>query len=272
MSNIATIFQLVKDDFCSLWSHKVHGNTLEVITPYGTTNDKFISVFIRQQNDEFVVTDGGWLHDGSYDAVLDIEDSSFNRLFQYYTEHYNIRKVEQRESIFYYKKVNQASLISNLVFEMSSFLAAVVSASHVQFQDAKEVAETKQFAKLASDYIHSVAPKQNVRKERYIDEKYKSVRFGAIIENRNRFTLINYITGSNVNYFTGSLAKAAVNFNIITASPYSNHIEKKVSIINNQAGGYKRDEISAQIDYLSKVGDSVVLWSEKEKIKPFIAA
>ena len=64
------IFQEIYDDivssFGSLWQTKVRGNTLEIITPFASTNHKFVSVFLTKNQDEYIVTDGGWLSGNEY--------------------------------------------------------------------------------------------------------------------------------------------------------------------------------------------------------------
>ena len=49
---------------------RMRGDTLEVITPFATTNDKFVSVFISERKNGYVVTDGGWITNGIYDCDL----------------------------------------------------------------------------------------------------------------------------------------------------------------------------------------------------------
>ena len=64
------IFEIVRTAFNSLWKMRMRGDTLEIITPFATTNDKFVSIFVSIRKNGYVVNDGGWLANGFYDCDL----------------------------------------------------------------------------------------------------------------------------------------------------------------------------------------------------------
>ena len=43
------IFEIVRTAFNSLWKMRMRGDTLEIITPFATTNDKFVSIFVSKR-------------------------------------------------------------------------------------------------------------------------------------------------------------------------------------------------------------------------------
>ena len=47
MEKLLDIFNAVKSDFCELTTYKVRNNSIEIITPFSTLNNKFISVFVK---------------------------------------------------------------------------------------------------------------------------------------------------------------------------------------------------------------------------------
>ena len=112
-----------------LWNFKQRGETVEIITPCFTTSDSFVSVFLTQRGDEFVVTDGGWISEKYYNDLIDLEDNHFNRLYEYYLTQYNISTIEAKERLFYYKKTTNWAMIPNLVYEVANFISAIVSSS-----------------------------------------------------------------------------------------------------------------------------------------------
>lgn len=68
------IYTDITKAFGNLWKTKQRGNSLEIITPYATTNNRFISVFLTQQGSDYVITDGGWLKSGIYDVMFSEEN------------------------------------------------------------------------------------------------------------------------------------------------------------------------------------------------------
>jgi hypothetical protein len=266
-----TILKNIIESYNSLWSAKIHGKTIEVITPVSTTNDMFVSVFITQRDGEFIATDGGWIDYEVYKTSLDFSDESFNRLFLYYKEQYGIKETSGKGRIFYYKKTDKKELLPNLVYDLSNFISVVVSSSFVIFQDIKEKENIERFKRQANNYLSSIIDKEDVKFGSCIDEKYKNIRFSAVVIKKNRFVLINYVTGSNDFNFINSIGKANLNFEIIDKSSFSQFVNKKITIVNNSAPGYNIKKIGQYLDLItSKTQSANINWSEKEKIKELI--
>lgn len=98
------ILKNIVEVYSRLWSFRERGDTVEIITPCSTTNDSFVSVFLTQRENEFIITDGGWISEKYYNDLIDLEDDHFNRLYEYYLTQYSISTLEAKERIFYYKK------------------------------------------------------------------------------------------------------------------------------------------------------------------------
>jgi hypothetical protein len=265
--NMDGIFQDVKNSFCSLWAFKVRGNTLEVITPYSTTNLKFISVFVTLQQGQYIVTDGGWLNSSEYQVHIDYDDDIFMRIFNHYESTYNIKKLEQLKGIYYFKSTDRADLIPNLVYDLANFLSSIISTSQIQFVDQKEKEDKETFGKIADSFISGIINKEKLKFRKELGEEYKNVRFNAIVSNGNRLKLVKYITGSTLPYFLSSLTKATVDFEITNNSPFNPFIDSRVALINDSAPGFKSDKLFRYIETLEEHTKMPnIRWSEREKL------
>ncbi|MDR0865111.1 MAG: hypothetical protein LBO74_09315 [Candidatus Symbiothrix sp.] len=263
------IFKNIIESYNSLWKLKDHGNTIEVITPTSTTNDMFISIFITQRGDEYVVTDGGWLNDEIYGVKIEYNFDCFNRLYAYYYNFYDIKETDTGKKC-YYKKTKELKLIPNLVYDVSNFVAIIVSSSLIGFQDIKEEVGVRIFRKQANDFLSGITSKDKIKFASHIDEKYKYIKFNAVIEKKNRLTLINYITGSNESNFILSIGKTNMNFEVIDNSSHVNFVDRKVAIINDFALGYKTDKLVPYFNLIKKNNIESVKWSSKNEIEKYI--
>lgn len=275
MNELFSIFNDIKDEFCSLWTFKERGETLEIITPFATTTDKFVSVFLTHKNKEFIVSDGGWLDDNSYESIPDFEDDIFMKVFTYYQTFYEIKTVRAKELDYYFKKTEKKELIPNLVFDLSNFISAICNSSQIQFIDLKEKEERALFQKQASDYIKAIVPKENKQTlffRKSIDEKLKNIKFSAVVTNGGQMTLINYVTGSTPDYFISSIGKANIYFEVVNKSLYRPHIQNKVALINNTAKGYDESKLYDVLEQLKNTTKkNNILWHQKEKLKALLS-
>lgn len=274
MKELLNIFKNIKEEFCSLWTFKERGETLEIITPYSTTSNKFVSVFLTIKKNEFIVSDGGWLSDNTYETTPDFDDEVFTKVFAYYKNFFAVSSVKANELEYYFKKTERKELIPNLVFDIANFVGAVSSSSQIQFIDIKEKDERTKFQRQASDYLKAIIPKTEkpvVHFRKSIDDNLKNIRFSAVVTNNNKLTLINYITGSTPDYFISSIGKANIYFEVVNSSAYKNHIHKKIALINDTATGYNKDNlynILNQLENTTKKNN--VLWHQKEKLKELV--
>lgn len=265
------ILQDIVDVYSRLWNFRKRGNTIEIVTPRSTTNDSFVSVFLTQRGNEFIVTDGGWISENYYNDSIDLEDDYFNRLYQYYLTQYNISTLEAKERTYYYKKTHNPILVPNLIYDLSTFISIIISSSFIQFESKREKDSVKRFRRNADNYIASFKTKEQVKFGQSIHEKYSSIKFNAIICNNNRLSLVNYITGTTDYNFINSIGKTNMNFEIIDKSIMRDFIDRKVALVNNIASGYKIDKIAPYIEFMGeKTQFDIVLWSEKERIKELL--
>jgi len=259
--------------FGSLWKFKNRGNTLEIITPYATTNNKFVSVFLTKQGKDYIVTDGGWIDDGVYENITENEANCFQKLYFHYEAAYDISTLEDKSGKqFYFKRTGKQIMIPSLVFDLANFISAIVSASLITFEDIKEKEEVETFGKQANNYVHALLKHgTTIKLNKPIDNQHKTVRFSAIITYTSKLTLINYVTGSNSNYFVNSICKASANFELAGKSGYSSHIKYKLSLLNDSAEGYATGKLYSHLELLeSKTKTKPILWSQKDNMKQYI--
>jgi hypothetical protein len=263
-----SVFEHIVKSYNSLWNCKVHGDSIEVITPSSTTNDMFVSVFVTRKEGEYIVTDGGWISDGYYDVVIPENTPCFDRVFSHYYNFYRIKDTEGKGKRFYYKKTSDVNLVPNLVYDLSGFISAVVSSSLITFTDEKETDNILRFRRQANNFLAAITDKKEIKFNAPFDDNFKVIKFSAIITRGNRLNLINYVTGSNESYFAGSLGRANMNFEIIESSPPASFINKKIAIINDCAPGYKLERMRHYIDLMNTRSNLVsVNWSNREELE-----
>ena len=261
------IVELIKKTFYYLWKVKRYGKTIEIITPSFTTNDCFVSVFLTKRDKYYIVTDGGWISEKYYNNFFDNDDECYSRLFSYYKEKYSICETESKNQVYYYKSTENIELIPNIVLEMSTFISTVVSSSFIKFQDNKDKYLQKRFRSQVSTYLSSNFNKDEVSFNGSIDEQYKDIKFNAVIKRDNKFTLFNYVTGTTDFYFRGSIGRSNMNFQLINRTPIKNKIYKRVTVINNQASGYKIDKLKQYLELISAEAESEIInWSNKKDL------
>lgn len=268
-----TLFEYIKADFDSLWKMRMRGTTLEIITPFATTNDKFISVFVAKRGDDYIVTDGGWIYEGKYESELPLLDDIYIRVFDYYKVTYGISELTPNDySIYYYKKTNNPTMISSLVFDLASFTNGVVSASLVNYQEKKELENSKRFQSRANDYIKKIIPRDiRVMHNMWANEKFKSIRFHTLIPVHNRLTLVSYVTGSKDDYFSNSLAMANMRFEIVEKDGFDGRVANKVLLIDDTVKSYSSPKLAPIINIITNNSNRVNLpWSKRDELKKVV--
>ena len=264
-----TIFDIIRKDFDSLWKVKMRGSTMEVTTPVATTSDKFVSVFITKRGDSYVVTDGGWISEGKYDSDLPLLNDIYARVFEYYKSEYGVNELAANNYIYYYKKTSDISMVSSLVYDMASFTSSVISASFINYQEKKEIDNSKRFQTRANAFIKEIAPRDiQIKHNAWAIEKYKSLRFHALIPFKGRLTLVSYVTGSNNDYFRNSLALANMRFEVVERDGFNGIVSNKVLLIDDTVKSYSSPEMTPIIGIIANKAKRISLpWSERDKIK-----
>lgn len=264
------LFKSIRESYNSLWHVKVLGESLEIITPMVTTNESFVSVFVTKRDNDYVVTDGGWISAGYYDCELDVMSTAYNKLFQYYLENYHILQTIGHGRTMYYKKTNDRILVVNAVFELSNFISAIVSGSNIQFQtDKKE----QRFRRSVRDYLTNDFDEGTFQFNRGLTPD-SSIKYGAISYFSGHLQLINLVTGSNAGYYRDSLCRS--NFYFEAARDYRERfkINRTVALLDDTTPSvYGSPQVTELISILRAKGENLLLpWSQKGKLPELLVA
>lgn len=267
MNKMDDIFEIVKSAYQMLWKIKNHGNTIELITPMVTTNDMFISVFITQRGDEYVVTDGGWLRAGMYDCELDIDGVVYGRVFDYYYHSFGILETSTKNHVFYYKKISDLEYLPNVVFDVSNFISSVVSAANIQYKADKV---ENSFKKRARIFLNGVYNEDTFEYDHPINEQL-GVKFSAISHLDGCQQLINFVSGSTSTYFTNSLCRSMTNFAMIRPIRKSLRVNKMITLVDDsQKHVVNTPQVATYMQHLYGLRDNenkVILWQSANNLK-----
>jgi hypothetical protein len=267
--NLLNIFEDVKNSFFGIWQYRERGNTLEIITPYATTNNRFISVFLTKQGDKYIVSDGGWVSSGVYDIKIK-DDTCFLKIFYHFKNSYNVEEISSKDGIIYYynKSVNIIDIPSK-IFDLSLFIQNIVSVSEIEFENKEEKNVRELFTSKANDYIKSIVTNlDKIKFNRYLDPHKREVKFNAIYYiNDSKVSLLNYVTGSSFSYFSNSIFKANQLYEMAEDTAYKNCISSKITVVDTDADGYIPNKISPYLYHLINHTESeIVEWNSREKL------
>lgn len=267
--NFIEIFEDVKKSFLGIWQTKDRGNSLEIITPYATTNNRFISVFLTKQGNDYIVSDGGWIKSGIYD-VTPGEDSCFLKVFYHYQNSFNIQEINSKEGVtyFYLKSSNKIDIPSK-IFDLSLFIQNIVSISEIDFESKVEKETRELFVSKANEYLKSFVSAEKIKFNRHLDPNRKDIRFNAIFtKGQNDLKLVNYVTGSTPSHFSNSIFRTNTLYEMAEETAYRNYIKDKITVIDTEALGYAPQKIAHYLLHLENhTGSKMVEWNQREKLQ-----
>jgi len=263
------IYKNIKSAFCGLIDYKERGDTIEVITPFSTLNNKFISIFITNQNGKYIISDGGWIEKEFYSSVIDDDaEEILNRVFLECKETYEIRTQKHGNSVYYYKTCKTIDSLPSDAFDLANFISAIVNSRGIRYSDEREVREKEKFRSNVNDFLKTHF-KDHVSFQKTLDD-FPSIKFNAIVEKSNSLYLITYITGSTPYYFENALRRSIVNFEIADKSFFKSLVREKIALINDEAYGFNFQRSSAMIDLLRERSSKNINWSNKERLLNYI--
>lgn len=264
------ILKDILETFSALWRFRTRGESIEIITPYVTTNNMFVTLFLTQRGDEYIITDGGAIDRGAYECMLPFEEECFEKVFRFYLCEYGVATTIAKGYNYYFKKTDNPALIPNILFDMANFISSVVSASFIQFQTDKERQMIQTFRQAATEFIKGIFP-DKVKTNSYISESLSAIKFNAIIHKRGRYSLVNYVTGSTNAYFISSLAKSNLNFDIVENSDVERFVSKKIILIDNNVRSYNSAKIAPYLNLLNgRKNRHIIPWTQRQTIEEFI--
>lgn len=260
------IFNDIVKSFSSLWQMRIVGNSIEIVTPCATSNNYFVSLFLSKRGNEYVVSDGGWVHSGIYECEIS-DGIYFTKLLQFYIEEDEIKSVQAKGTTFYYKKTTDVKLIPNLVFDLSNFVSSIVSASFIKFQAEKEIKQQQRFTTKASGYLRDFISPDYIAFNKPINyDNLSAVKFNAIITKKGKISLLNMVTGSDDNYFINSIGKSSMKFEIIEDTNIP--IENKITIVDSTVKSFTSAKIGPYLNLVNGRKDrKMITWDNRESLK-----
>lgn len=127
-------FDEIVRQFGAVFHMKEHGELIEIITPFVTTNRKFASVWLSMYEGQYVVSEGGSIYNGSYHVEPSKRDlSTQNKAFAHYLDVFEIKITKSPAGIpYYYKKCEHSANIASLVLDVASFIVGVVNSINLK--------------------------------------------------------------------------------------------------------------------------------------------
>lgn len=226
LKNADKLFNEVKGDFSSLWHFKNRGETIEFVTPYSTLGGEFVSVFLTQRENGFVVSDGGRLQDIAAEQGVELETRArvhHADLLDKYSICETFGKPNDR--LFHYKITKDFKMISACVYDLARFHEAVANAIYLEtlFSD-DETAEAR-FKTRVKDLLAEKMRTLSTRNNQYSifsDDNTRHYHFspGICEINTQRIWLPMSISRSNLSVYQRAVKDAEFGFR---------HIQKKIS-------------------------------------------
>lgn len=264
------LIKYIVDSYNSLWKVKKHGNTWEIVTPMATTSNIFVSVFFTKRGEDYIVTDGGWIERGMYEHEACAEDIYYSKLFDYYLKDFEINTLEYAGYQYYYKKVQNPQLVPNLIYDLSNFINAVISASFITFEEKKEREQIGRFKRKATSFIHDIVGEDSLKTNYSIHEDL-AIKFNAVVFQKDRMTLVNYVTGSNNTNFISSLGRSNLNYDMVDTHSINRFINQKITLVDDTTKSINPTRIAPYLESIgTKVGRTFVRWNEREKLREII--
>jgi hypothetical protein len=272
MFNPEEIYRKVKGDLCGLVDFKLRGGTLEIITPVGTLTNRFVSVFVSQTGETYIVSDGGWLDRHYYENHARAEDEEINdRIEDQLRGHFGVKTTTHRDGTVYnFKSTDDIELISLLVHELSSFVGQMTNSQSMAYLEEKVPQERTAFVNEVNSFLKVQYPgvaSFNDSLASYNPE-LSNIKFSAIIRRASKTHLVMYVNGYNSRMFVRSASEAVVNFRI--AKSYTKDAAfSRTAIINTHAGGFNPYRVK---DYLTELqaettgGKLIDFYQNKEDI------
>ena len=279
--NLLEIFTDIKRSFGGLWQTKQRGNSLEIITPYATTNNKFVSVFLSKQGNDYVVSDGGWLNSGIYEVTVN-KETCFLKILEHFKNSFEIKQIQSPERImYYYLKISNPIDIPSKLFDLTLFIQNIVSISEIAFEEKEEKETKEKFVSKANEYLKSFADEEKLKLNASLYPEKKDIKFNAIYRNTpTSISLVKYVTGKSDVYFTSSVSTANLFFEMVDdrLNQDKEHLiknEVKVKVKVSFIDTHENESVSKKrLPFLhhlkSHAGSALVCWNEREKLKKYL--
>ena len=269
------IFFDIKKDFDLLWGYKIRGKTLEIITPFSTLSGDFISIYLTQRDDRYIVSDGQWLAQKIQELELDLGKKNAAYIAET-ANHYSIKQTchINNDKAFYFKSTTDLKLLTAYIYDVAHFIETTLNAiyaSQVFFEE--DVKQEKLFTTRVNNlFLRKIEENRNKQRIFELDRNnpLKAFRFNTILkkEGSSQLWLAMYITGSTTNYFCNSICRASTGFGYVRQKKELISSLYIAAIFDETAQGDnpKNSKIQAVKDYMENLHPTIYNYSDIEKI------
>jgi hypothetical protein len=261
------IYKHIKGAFCNLIDFKARGQSIEIITPFSTINNKFISIFITQREGKYIISDGGWVDQDVYGEVKDIDSEDILlRIQDEFISSYRVKTtVNNTGHLVFFKSTDDMKELASFAFDLATFLSAIINSRCIKFTNEKEIKEREKFRSEANSFLKNMYG-DSVLFRKHLDD-IKNIRFSAIIQKSSSIYIVNYVTGSSSVYFANELRKCIVNFEIASTSIMNNYIAEKIALVNNEAKGFEPEKSGPILNLLrERSTKNYISWTERTEL------
>ncbi|MBA4849409.1 hypothetical protein [Emticicia sp. BO119] len=241
MATLTDIFQMVKTDFSNLTDFRLRGSTIEIMTCVSTITNHYVSVFVSQQDNAYVVSDGGWLAKEYYENSVSYEDEMIvQKLELQYRKYFGVETTLHEGLVrYYYKTTGKIELVSALVYDVSNYIAAVVNSHSISYNEGREQSQRQRFNHDVNSFLWDKYSEHLTFNDSLTNchPELNSIKFNAIIRHHTDTYLIMYVSGYSRQNFNKDASEAYTHFQMV--EKYSQGAEFiKIAIINTNANGY----------------------------------
>lgn len=226
INSAEALFADIKCDFSSLWNIKKRGETIEFITPYAMLSGEFVSVFVTQRQNGYVISDGGRLQEIAEEQKVDLETR--NRIHHAdMLDKYAVAETFQDgdNRRFHYKITPQMKMISACVYDLARFQEIVANAIFLDtLFDEEESEEIRHFKSRVKELLVSktkLLSTPDNRYELYADEATRHYHFttGICEVRTQRIWLGMSVSRSNLTNYQQSVKNAEYGFRHLLKRP-----------------------------------------------------
>lgn len=268
---IEGIFEEIRNAFGALWKCRLRGASVEIITPFPTATDMYVSVFLTRRDDCWIATDGGWICSGVYQCELPEDDKIFSRILEFYEEENGISKTHNNSGvIFYFKGTRRRELIPNIIFDVATFISAIISNACIQL---KEETERIAFRTSVKNWISKNTDNTGIKYNSFISASLR-VKFGAVVDRHpNALSVINFVSATQYPNFRSGMAASNWAFDLLAQTPADRKVAKKIVLLDDTNIPFSRSYVDAAVSVCQEKGRRVMSWvKDKEELLEVVSA
>lgn len=246
--------------FNSFWKcEKLDENTLKIRVPYVSIVDKVVEVYLKFDNGNYVVTDGGYL--SKYLASNEFGKTNkkvFDRIVDVYIEEYSISTKKEAGRIFFYKKTDNLEMLANVIFEVSDFAKSYLDALHIGAIEPKykEDRVALKFEKNTKTELTEHYEKKEKYSIRYnvnlIPNRHFEVN-ATISTPKKQMNAVQFLSGGSLQHYKNKISNTDFTYRLLKDFPM---LHKRFAVYDDNCETYKEEQNELD-DFLGLLGKTL---------------